>query len=627
MEKMDSTDLELRISQLKRAVNFGIKDRGFARPSSATMDLLASLVVDPRTDYAVLMRKVADIFPDRNTAEREVEFFKWILKEAVARGLRTSASAAATAAAVVSSSSSSSSSRPRASSEKDSESRRDKRREKKDNDNDNDSRSTSRRRKEEPSSSSSSRRKDRSRSRDRKSKDRSRSRDRDNSRRHRRSSRDRSSRDDRSTRDRSRSADRESRRRTGSKRDEDESTKRDTSRESDRRRDRRTSRDRHSSRGRRSSRDRDRDRDGSRTRPKATEIKDSPKQHRSGSRASILRTDSRPPSAARLSPAPSSANTEPTSIAAATASRPSASTAPLPPLITEPQPIPTYYEVVTNVRGNQNQTSFDYATRALAYDVFNDFASHHLAANYVGGAPGALATPFSKRTMGAAVSAIESCIVTCLPTVFAPPSAAPYPHRPSAALATAAFASAPVASALPQYKNGKSRCRHWPHCYFGTSYGECKYYHPEAVCEAYPGCPYADEQCMSIHPRYFASVTDARSNLYGSTLDLAGALKAIETKRRAIATASGVQPPSVAAVAPAAVDAASAPAATSGAAEGVPCRFGLQCTRRDCPYTHPATADRFATEVASSATRVHTGAGWAQASNAEYMDLDMYGDF
>jgi len=109
------------------------------------------------------------------------------------------------------------------------------------------------------------------------------------------------------------------------------------------------------------------------------------------------------------------------------------------------------------------------------------------------------------------------------------------------------------------------RCQYWPECNRGD---QCKFWHPKELCKNYPNCPYGDK-CLYIHPA--APETPVRSTI-----------KHNRTKSDASSVISSISNRS-----------------------NVECKFGANCNRADCKYSHPSPA-AIAAEIAKKATAAAT---------------------
>ncbi|OUM60829.1 hypothetical protein PIROE2DRAFT_21042 [Piromyces sp. E2] len=93
------------------------------------------------------------------------------------------------------------------------------------------------------------------------------------------------------------------------------------------------------------------------------------------------------------------------------------------------------------------------------------------------------------------------------------------------------------------------RCQYWPNCNRGDT---CKFWHPKELCRKYPNCPDGDN-CLYIHPAPLSRPpTKPQSPAYSSHASDAGSV-------------------------------------TSNSST-IECKFGANCTRPDCKFSHPSPA-------------------------------------
>jgi len=110
------------------------------------------------------------------------------------------------------------------------------------------------------------------------------------------------------------------------------------------------------------------------------------------------------------------------------------------------------------------------------------------------------------------------------------------------------------------------RCQYWPECNRGD---QCKFWHPKELCKKYPNCPNGDK-CLYIHP---AQPNRPQSSSYNT----------LQSKHnRTRSDASSV-------------------ISTASDRSIVECKFGANCNRPDCKYSHPSPA-AIAAQIAKKAT-------------------------
>jgi len=98
-------------------------------------------------------------------------------------------------------------------------------------------------------------------------------------------------------------------------------------------------------------------------------------------------------------------------------------------------------------------------------------------------------------------------------------------------------------------KSHPVRCQYWPNCNRGDT---CKFWHPKELCRKYPNCPEGDH-CLYIHPAPLSRPpTKPQSPAYSSHASDAGSV-------------------------------------TSNSST-IECKFGANCTRPDCKFSHPSPA-------------------------------------
>lgn len=118
------------------------------------------------------------------------------------------------------------------------------------------------------------------------------------------------------------------------------------------------------------------------------------------------------------------------------------------------------------------------------------------------------------------------------------------------------------------------RCQYWPECNRGD---QCKFWHPKELCKKYPNCPQGDK-CLYIHP----APLENPPNRQQSTPYTAPQTKHNRTKSDASSVIS-----------------------TASDRSAVECKFGANCNRPDCKYSHPSPA-AIAAQIAKKATAAAT---------------------
>jgi hypothetical protein len=109
------------------------------------------------------------------------------------------------------------------------------------------------------------------------------------------------------------------------------------------------------------------------------------------------------------------------------------------------------------------------------------------------------------------------------------------------------------------------RCQYWPNCNRGET---CKFWHPKELCRKYPNCPDGDH-CLYIHPAPLSKPpTKPQSPAFSSHASDAGSV-----------------------------------ASNSSTIE---CKFGANCTRPDCKFSHPSPAAIVAMMQAKQKQSSHT---------------------
>jgi len=93
------------------------------------------------------------------------------------------------------------------------------------------------------------------------------------------------------------------------------------------------------------------------------------------------------------------------------------------------------------------------------------------------------------------------------------------------------------------------RCQYWPNCNRGET---CKFWHPKELCRKYPNCPEGD-RCLYIHPAPLSKPpTKPQSPAFSGHASDAGSV--------------------------------------ASNSSNIECKFGANCTRPDCKFSHPSPA-------------------------------------
>jgi hypothetical protein len=133
----------------------------------------------------------------------------------------------------------------------------------------------------------------------------------------------------------------------------------------------------------------------------------------------------------------------------------------------------------------------------------------------------------------------------------------------------------------------KARCRHWPRCQLGA---RCKFHHPSQICpyystffanksnraRDYPNCPHAAGTCPNIHVG--EDIQESELNTVIAE-QLGTGKRPVNGHNNPMSNPNGhgprreKQPPK--------------PKQTPKSQELPLCKFGIDCTKPDCPFAHP----------------------------------------
>jgi len=105
------------------------------------------------------------------------------------------------------------------------------------------------------------------------------------------------------------------------------------------------------------------------------------------------------------------------------------------------------------------------------------------------------------------------------------------------------------------------RCQYWPNCNRGEA---CKFWHPKELCRKYPNCADGD-RCLYIHPAPLSKPpTKPQSPAFNSHSSDAGSV--------------------------------------TSSSSNIECKFGANCTRPDCKFSHPSPAAKLTKQQQNTTT-------------------------
>jgi len=130
-------------------------------------------------------------------------------------------------------------------------------------------------------------------------------------------------------------------------------------------------------------------------------------------------------------------------------------------------------------------------------------------------------------------------------------------------------------------KSHPVRCQYWPNCNRGET---CKFWHPKELCRKYPNCPEGDH-CLYIHPAPLSKPpTKPQSPAFSSHASDAGSV-------------------------------------ASSNSSTIECKFGANCTRPDCKFSHPSPAAIVAMMQAKQKQSTHTVQGKASSEDLSTINI------
>jgi len=145
------------------------------------------------------------------------------------------------------------------------------------------------------------------------------------------------------------------------------------------------------------------------------------------------------------------------------------------------------------------------------------------------------------------------------------------------------------ASSVTPEQSKAVRCTYWPNCNRGD---ECKFWHPKELCPNLNNCQYGDE-CLYIHPAIPQNQLNKKNKKKSeSSIEVSETTKHTVqkklSKRESIASITSNSSQSKKSIKNNTKEFTANGAATNSYA--IECKFGANCTRADCKFSHPSPA-------------------------------------